>query len=148
MPERERVDGTKGFDIKIGTRQIKKGKRRDPRDCIIAKAILKAWGKKAQAAEVGHTRILVMTKTQIIRYKTPWAFSRAIIIFDTFPGVWTLIPGTYHISPMSPAHRVKERARRNKKPKKRKPTKQSSLFRNKVIKSRKTMRWDKLVMGV
>lgn len=82
--------------FKIEQADIDKADCGDPNYCVVAQALMRAFGDFFEGVEVGSTCVHVITPGIIVRYATPNKIRRQIPVFDK-TGKWDLPPGEYHL---------------------------------------------------
>lgn len=142
MPIRRIRDATEPFCFNILQTHIDSAKCMDPRKCAVSNAIMDAH-KDAMAVETGTTVVKIITKKEIIRYKTPASLSRAVIIFD-HTKFWPLPEGDYTLKPLCASQTQKGRKERAKREVRRR-TEQVDTFRNRNTPTRRLTRPESLV---
>jgi hypothetical protein len=87
-------DATKPITFAIKEKHAREAEPGDPCKCVVARALQDTFGDFLQGVFIGPQISKVVTKTEVIRFRTPAALAKAIPIFDT-TGQWNLPPGTY-----------------------------------------------------
>ncbi len=97
----------------ITEEHVKRGKCKDPRQCVIAQALRDSQvGEFAESFMVGPSCTKIVFAKEIWRYKTPTRLRNALSTFDDTEQ-WHLPPGTYMLMPYTAAQRRWESAKRH-----------------------------------
>lgn len=96
------VDAKKPIVLKITDKDVQLGNNKDPGACAAARCLLRKPDVEQARVHIGRTYLKVAGKWT--RYKTSKALRTEIVAFDRGG---SFEPGTYSLSPLSPAERAK-----------------------------------------
>jgi len=94
-------EATKAINVDVSRNDCKVGRKSDPTECALAKAVKREF--HADAAIIGMTTSYIIKDNKAIRYSTPDSVKREIISFDRHQD---FEPGSYYLIPSSPANRL------------------------------------------
>ncbi len=100
--ERVGRDPTRPITFEITAKHIKLAKQCDQSGCVVALALLDHVGDLFEEVLVGSTVTKIVTKLEVLRYRTPAKLRTAIPIFDR-TGSWELPPGKYTLGVYKPS---------------------------------------------
>lgn len=106
------VDAGRPLSFVITAAHIRRAKRRNPCECVVAQALKDKLGPLVKIS-VGAATTKVYTGKKVVRYRTPDALRNALQRFDIH-GKWDLDPGAYRLAVKPPSQRVGEDTRRMK----------------------------------
>ncbi len=136
MKRRFAKDATKSLTFKITSAHCEIAKCGDPNQCVVAQAMLDAFGDMLEGVEVGTTITKIYFPGQEIRYSTSSKLRRAIPIFDK-TGQWMLPEGEYTLLPPSKSNKLGARPSRWKRVSKKKSKPGRDMFKSRAIPTRR-----------
>jgi hypothetical protein len=101
----EVVDATKGVRVTIKQRDTIEGRKNQPTECAMAKAMRRDFD--ADGVVIGMSYSYLIKGERATRYKTPPSVAREITSFDRHQD---FAPGEYGLGPISPSQRLGHRS--------------------------------------